>query len=133
MKRLAIAATLAALLGGAAGAQSPGAPPPSNADPFYAVPMTSVAWRSTEIVGKPVYTRQDQRIGEVDELLVGPDGRILAAVVGVGGFLGIGERKVALAFPALQMTRDARGVKLSVDLNRDMLRAAPEYTMARTN
>jgi uncharacterized protein YrrD len=107
---------------------------PAIADPFYSMQLTPANWRSTELVGKPVYSRQDERIGEIDELILSSDGRVVAAVVGVGGFLGMGERKVAISFPAMKMARDANAVtKISVDLSKESLKAAPVYTMPKTN
>jgi PRC-barrel domain len=140
------ALAIASVLSTAAFAQStvPATPPvmapatspaaPAMADPFYASQLTSANWRSTEIVGKPVYSRMEERIGEIDELILSNDGRVVAAVVGVGGFLGMGERKVAISFPAMKMMRDANGVsRISVDLSKDTLKAAPVYTMPKTN
>jgi sporulation protein YlmC with PRC-barrel domain len=107
---------------------------PAIADPFYSLQLTPANWRATELVGKPVYSRQDERIGEIDELILSNDGRIVAAVVGVGGFLGMGERKVAIAFPAMKMVRESSSVtKISVDLSKETLKAAPAYTMPKTN
>jgi sporulation protein YlmC with PRC-barrel domain len=98
------------------------------ADPIYMMPATGQHWRSSDMIGKPVYSRNDERVGEIDELLMTSDGRVVAAVVGVGGFLGIGERKVALSFPAIQAVKDSNGVdRLTVGVSRDMLRSAPEY------
>ena len=113
---------------------TPSAATPSMADPFYTTQLTAANWRSTEIVGKSVYSRQDERIGEVDELVLNAEGRVVAAVVGVGGFLGVGERKVALSFPALKMTRDSGGIaKINVDLSKETLNAAPAYMMPKAN
>ncbi|MGL5114860.1 MAG: PRC-barrel domain-containing protein [Beijerinckiaceae bacterium] len=107
---------------------------PVAPDPYYTAPMTSAHWRSTELVGKPVYTRQDERIGDIDELVMNADGRVVAAIIGVGGFLGMGERKVAVAFPTLKMVRDINGAgRISVDLSKESLTAAPVYTAAKTN
>jgi sporulation protein YlmC with PRC-barrel domain len=110
--------------------------PPAAAmptDPIYVVPTTGTQWRSSDFVGKPVYSRNDERVGEIDDLLMSSDGKIAAAVVGVGGFLGMGERKVAIAFPSIQMIKDSNGVdRLSVQVSKDMLKTAPEYKPART-
>jgi sporulation protein YlmC with PRC-barrel domain len=149
MKRIALIASVAAatFAGAAAIAQTtapapsppvaspPSAPmSPSATDPFYTSQMTPTSWRTSEVIGKPVYTRQDERIGEVDELLINAEGRVVAAVVGVGGFLGIGERKVALSYPAIRMTRDDRNNgKFVVELSKESLKAAPEYTAPKTN
>jgi sporulation protein YlmC with PRC-barrel domain len=129
---------IASIVGASALAQT--TPPVSNpsapmtADPFYTAQMTSMNWRSTELVGKPVYSRQEERIGEIDELVLNSEGRVVAAVVGVGGFLGMGERKVAIAFPSLKMVRDSQGAgRFSIDLSKETLKAAPEYKMPKTN
>lgn len=104
------------------------APMSTTADPIYMSTSDATNWRSSDLIGKAVYSRGNERVGEIDELLLSKDGRIVAAVVGVGGFLGMGERKVAIAFPAMNMTRETNGnAKLSVDVSKDMLKAAPEY------
>jgi sporulation protein YlmC with PRC-barrel domain len=140
MKKLASLSVIviASVMGAAAIAQT--APPvaspsaPVIADPFYTPQLTSSNWRSTELVGKPVYSRQEERIGEIDELVINNEGRVVAAVVGVGGFLGMGEHKVAIAFPSLKMVRDSQGAgRFSVDLSKETLKAAPEYKMPKTN
>jgi len=74
-----------------------------------------------------IYNRAGERIGVVKDLLVGPDGKINAAVVGVGRFLGIGEKDVAVPLAALQIERrDNRGY-LTMDVAKDILRAAPAF------
>jgi sporulation protein YlmC with PRC-barrel domain len=113
---------------------APAAPPSAAvpADPIYVMPASGTQWRSSDFVGKPVYSRNDERVGEIDDLLMTTDGKIAAAVVGVGGFLGMGERKVAIAFPSIQMTKDSNGVdRLSVQVSKDMLKTAPEYKAAK--
>jgi PRC-barrel domain len=138
MKKLTtiLALTGASLLGAHAFAQStaptpaPTQTPPAVAmpDPIYTAPWTPAHWRSSEVIGKPVYTRNDERIGEIDDLLVGADGNVVAAVVGVGGFLGMGERKVAISYPALKMARDPNGnLRANVEVGKDTLKSAPEY------
>jgi sporulation protein YlmC with PRC-barrel domain len=59
-------------------------------------------WRASKLDGVDVYNQNNERIGEVDDVLVDKDGRVEAVVIGVGGFLGIGERNVAVPFSALQ-------------------------------
>lgn len=74
-----------------------------------------------------IYNRAGERIGVVKDLLVGPDGKINAAVIGVGRFLGIGEKDVAVPLAALQIERrDNRGY-LTMDVAKDILRAAPAF------
>jgi len=59
---------------------------------------------STEaLIGATVYTGQDTSIGEISQILIGKDGNARAAVIDVGGFLGFGEKPVAVSFDSLRM------------------------------
>ena len=58
--------------------------------------------RSSRIIGSIVYSDGDERIGTVDDLMVGQDGRISGAVLSVGGFLGLGARLVAVPYGQLR-------------------------------
>jgi sporulation protein YlmC with PRC-barrel domain len=59
-------------------------------------------WRASELSGVEIYNDRNEEIGEIDEVLIGRDGSVKAVVIGVGGFLGIGERNVAVPFQRLQ-------------------------------
>lgn len=59
-------------------------------------------WRASQLDGVDVYNQNNERIGEIDDVLVDKSGKVEAVVIGVGGFLGIGERNVAVPFDALQ-------------------------------
>ncbi len=59
-------------------------------------------WRASELSGVEIYNDRNEEIGEIDEVLIGRDGSVKAVVIGVGGFLGIGERNVAVPFERLQ-------------------------------
>ena len=76
---------------------------------------------------RELYNRAGEKIGTVKDLLVGPDGRIHAAVVGVGGFLGIGEKDVAIPLSALQMERRGDGTRLTADIVKETLQTAPAF------
>lgn len=58
-----------------------------------------------DFMGQAIYTADNQSIGDINDLLVEKDGGIVAAVVGVGGFLGIGEKNVAVPFENITITR----------------------------
>ena len=49
-----------------------------------------------QILGKPVYNDKDEKVGDVDDLIIAPDSSVSYAIIGVGGFLGLGERQVAV-------------------------------------
>ncbi len=55
-------------------------------------------WRTSKIVGLNVYNNNNESIGSINDLLTDRSGNIKAVVIGVGGFLGVGEHLVAVAF-----------------------------------
>ena len=59
-------------------------------------------WRASQLEGVNVYNQQDEHVGDISEVLVNKDGQVEAVVIGVGGFLGIGQRDVAVPFNALE-------------------------------
>jgi len=65
-------------------------------------------YRATQLVGVNIYNSNDESIGEVNELLVDKDGAIKAVVIGVGGFLGIGQKNVALPYTAIKWEDKAK-------------------------
>jgi PRC-barrel domain protein len=85
--------------------------------------MTATALMLTE-----VYNLQDERLGRIEDLVIGGGREIAAIVVGVGGFLGIGERYAALPPSAVVLTRQPNGsMRAVVDATRDQLRNSPEF------
>ncbi|MCE7030413.1 PRC-barrel domain-containing protein [Jiella avicenniae] len=73
----------------------------ADSGPFVTVPPSG-AWRATDLDGKDVYDTQGESIGEITDVLVSEDGKVIAVLVGVGGFLGIGEKDVAVSMSALE-------------------------------
>lgn len=67
-------------------------------------------WRASQLRGLSVYNTNNERIGEIDELLVDNSGKIQAAVIGVGGFLGIGEHRVAVPLDQMTFVNEPRAV-----------------------
>lgn len=82
-----------------------------------------------DLTGARVYNTEDEDIGEVSELLVTADGQIDRAVIDVGGFLELGEYRVALPVEELQIIRseDGNDVRIYVDGTKEALQAQPEY------
>ena len=58
--------------------------------------------RGSKLIGSAVYDPSDQKIGTIDELVLNPDGKVADVVLGVGGFLGAGEKHVAVAMADLK-------------------------------
>ena len=78
------------------------------------------------LVGTQVLNAADEFLGEINDVLLAADGRLKAAVVGVGGFLGIAERDVAVPWDALAVSRDEdEDLLLRLDISREQLRGRP--------
>jgi len=87
---------------------------------------------ATEIIGKQVYSSEAtdaEHIGDVNNLVVGPNGEIAAVVIGVGGFLGIGEKNVAVNYSELQwVVADDNTERFILPTSKEALEAAPGFT-----
>ncbi|AYC99814.1 PRC-barrel domain-containing protein [Neorhizobium sp. NCHU2750] len=88
---------------------------------------------ANDYIGKSIYNADNESIGDVNDLILQENGGIVAAVVGVGGFLGIGEKNVALPIDKVTMARDAKSneVRLTTTETADALKAAPEFKALR--
>lgn len=71
----------------------------------------------------------DEDIGTITDLVIDEDGQINAVVVGVGGFLGMGEKNVAIEWDSLELTKHENGEDyvIIVNASQDALEAAEEY------
>lgn len=94
----------------------------------FAASQAADEWRSSKLVGLTVYNAANEKIGDINDLIMGPDGKISNAVIGVGGFLGLGEKLVAVAFSDLQLNRDADGtMRVTINSTKEALESAPEF------
>src|SRR2546430_1586082 len=59
-------------------------------------------WQGSKLIGLNVYNDQNEKIGSIKDLMVDKSGNLASAVIGVGGFLGMGERDVAVKFSELK-------------------------------
>ena len=81
----------------------------------------------TDFVGTQVLSKDNKPLGKIANLVFDQNGHIELAVIGVGGFLGIGEKEVAVPFDALKSeTVDNKHV-FSVDVTKEQLKAAPAF------
>jgi sporulation protein YlmC with PRC-barrel domain len=117
-------------------APSPSAEAPSSDTAKSASNFSSTQsgdeWRSSKLVGMAVYNRANERVGDINDLILGPDGKVASAVIGVGGFLGIGEKLVAVDFSELQLNRDADGsMRATINSTKESLESAPDYKFAK--
>jgi hypothetical protein len=104
------------------------APEPTPTETFV-TEQQETEWLSSELVGSTVYNRQDEAIGQISYLIIDEEGRVVGAIVGVGGFLGIGQKKVGVHFDAIEARRDMDGqLELVMDGTREQLEEAPDFT-----
>jgi sporulation protein YlmC with PRC-barrel domain len=83
---------------------------------------------ASKLIGKPAVNSQDETIGTVSDLVTDPSGKVIAALIGVGGFLGIGEKHVAVRFEDLKLTpADNEDVKIVLTMSKETLVSAPDY------
>jgi PRC-barrel domain len=82
--------------------------------------------RVESLLGREVKTR-DEDPGRIVDVLADGDGRVRAAVVELGGFLGIGTRKIAVDWSMLRFDSADKRQGVVIDVTRDQLRLAPEY------
>jgi sporulation protein YlmC with PRC-barrel domain len=86
-------------------------------------------WTAYEFMGKTVYSRNNENVGEINDILFTNDGRIVGVVIGVGGFLGLGEKDVLVKLDAIQMTKaeNSDQTQLVIDTSKEALEAAPTF------
>ena len=92
----------AALLAGALAPPATAQAPKPVALVQVDVKALALGYRASELIGRPV-SNGTENIGKIDDLIVGRD-KVLFAIIGVGGFLGIGERLVAVPYNSLAVT-----------------------------
>lgn len=88
------------------------------------VVKVSTGYRASKVLGSPVVNEAGDTVGKIDEIIVGPDGKAPFIVLSVGGFLGVGDKLVAL--PYEQMRTDGKKIVLP-GATKDSLKALPEF------
>jgi hypothetical protein len=126
MKSLAIAVAGVLIASTAALAQQPSA---GQGGVMTSIPSSSRT--VTDWYKQNVYDPKDQKIGEIMDVLVNPNGQIDAAIVGVGGFLGAGEKDVAVSFNAIKSSKKNDKTYLTLDTTKDALKNAPGFKYDR--
>jgi hypothetical protein len=135
--------------GGATAPADPGAEPAPGVDPGTQAaeiegeaPVAPVegtirmqdqdTFLASDLMGARLYNAADENVGTVDDVIVSTGGQVEGVVIGVGGFLGIGEKRVAVEMAQISVQTDETGnPRLLLDATRESLEAAPEFvTMA---
>jgi len=100
-KRLAVAVAATALMIGCVHAAENGAPPSASQL------RSQGDWRASKLSGVSVYNGNNEKIGDINDVLLDKNGKVAAVVLGVGGFLGVAERYVAVNFDQLKWVDQA--------------------------
>ncbi len=106
-------------------ATSPPAPGATTNLPGRDMPAPTVSGDTRKLIGRTVQDAQNDTIGEIKSVYIGPDGKVDSLIVGVGGILGMGEREVRLAWSDLRVSDNSEKVVLNI--TKDELKAKPEY------
>jgi hypothetical protein len=85
------------------------------------------SWTITNYYKQDVYDQGQHSIGKIDDVLIDKSGKITALMVGVGGFLGMGEKDVALPFTAVKSEKKNDKWYLTADETKDSLKSAAGY------
>ena len=120
-------------------ATAPTAVAPTNTTDTAEVPATYITEQSptqvsaNDYIGQKVYNGANESIGDINDIILEKNGGIVAAVVGVGGFLGIGEKDVAVPMENITVTEatDTGDLKLTTMETAESLKAAPEFKTLR--
>ena len=127
MKTIISATLLAMSLSTAALAQAPMSA--GSAEIFTRLPVgTSV----TNFYKQNVYDPSDNKIGDVEDFLIDKEGRVTAMIIGVGGFLGMGEKDVAVPFSSVTASEKSNKWYLVLNTNKEALKAAPGFAYDKT-
>jgi sporulation protein YlmC with PRC-barrel domain len=85
------------------------------------------SWTVTNYYKQAVYDPKENKIGDVDDVLVDKSGKVTGLVVGVGGFLGIGEKDVIMPFGSVKTAKRNDKWWLTLDETKDDLKNAPGF------
>ncbi|MCC8403365.1 PRC-barrel domain-containing protein [Paraburkholderia sp. MMS20-SJTN17] len=106
--------------------QAQGSPQPINAKRVDVVQLAT-GYRASKIDGAPVFNHSHDKIGTIDDLIIGPNNPVPYAILSVGGFLGMGTHLVAVPWNSLQIVD--RQMRLP-DATKESLKALPEFRYA---
>jgi sporulation protein YlmC with PRC-barrel domain len=132
--RHALLAAVITGLAATANAQTPPTTSPATPPPVSATtkPMAGPqAADAKKLIGRNVKNTEGDTIGEIKSVYISPDGSVDSVMVGVGGFLGVGEREVQLAWKDLHIADN--GEKVTVDMTKDQLKAMAPYSYKDTS
>jgi hypothetical protein len=87
----------------------------------------SIGSAPNDYVSKDIYNRAGEQLGTIKDVLVGPDGKMSAAIINIGRYLGIGDKEIAVPFSALQQQQRDGSPRIVIDATKDALQTAPAF------
>ena len=105
----------------------------TNLDKTYLSSAPSNSYGADKLIGADLKSRSDnESIGEISDLVIDKDGQIAAVIVEVGGFLGLGEKEVAISWDSIERSSNENDddYEFTVDTTKDALENAPAYKTA---
>jgi sporulation protein YlmC with PRC-barrel domain len=129
MRKIISATVFAMGVSVAAWAQQPAPVAPGPAKIFTTLPAGTTV---TNFYKQNVYDPSDSKIGDVDDMLIDKEGRVTALIIGVGGFLGMGEKDVAIPFSDVRASEKNNKWYLVLNTTKDALKGAPGFTYDKT-
>lgn len=132
-RTIVAALVLAGGLSGAAVAQDAAKAPAAKVDipkgVFYKGQGPTQFLVKDRLIGQKVQTKAGETIGTIEDVIIGSsDNAIDGVVIGVGGFLGVGEKKVGVRYKQLDISRNDKGLKIVLDTSKAVLAALEPYT-----
>jgi hypothetical protein len=102
---------------------------PKNPDLTVATVKLQGGSRISKLIGSAVYNDQNEKIGSLDDLIMKDGNRIVMGVVSVGGFLGMGNKLVAISYDQLHLEADKDQTKITMPgASKESLSAMPTFT-----
>ena len=87
----------------------------------------SESWTVTNFYKQAVYDPKESKVGDIDDVLIDKSGKVSGLVLGVGGFLGVGEKDVIVPFTAVKTAKKNDKWWLTLDETKDTLKSAPGF------
>ncbi|WP_419896841.1 PRC-barrel domain-containing protein [Roseomonas sp. USHLN139] len=104
--------------------------PPSPAAAALSLAEPQPGWRASRVIGSPVFNPAGEQIGAVVDMMLLEEGRVASLILGVGGFLGVGTKYVAVPMAEIRFLPGPHGTpRLEGAMTREALREAPAFDL----
>ena len=100
---------------------------PSSGSLFFPAQTPFQHLATSRLLGASIKDRSGKVIGDIEDLILSTDNRIIGVIMGVGGALGFGEKKIAVRMAALKINRDRARPQITLDASSSDIKQAPAY------